>query len=310
MKQRTICKTLAVAVILLFLGLAVQPSVAITQKEAITVSPLNPDETRYLANLSMDFGENITNDNIEYEKGVTRVTGNWTVNVKITFECPENLKIVVDYEYFAELQLWEQGDRITFCDVEDTVTIINGSNPPDIDINYTQYCFGVWGKAWDLTLRIKANLTAYEFHGGEWVKLHNDDIYNEITDDIDFNRIRPSERTKTSDDDDCNICPTDVSKIRIKTLLNHLEVVTNSLKLRYGHIPEVNEKCEELSEYIDIINLWGFPITCKILVNLIDILMILAGITMGMAILYPIFIGLLIGCYGIFVTLCYPNYLI
>ena len=242
MKQRIICKGLAVAVILLFVGVGIQPAIATVQKEVIQTSTLNPDETRYLANFTMDFGEYITNETINYEKGVTRSSGDWTVNVKINFRCPENLKIVVDYEYFTELELWEQGDRITFCNVNDTVTIINDSNPPDIDIDYTQYCFGVWGKAWDLTLRIKANLTAYEFHGGEWVKLHNDDIFNETKDSIRFNRFRPAERTKTSENDDCELCPTvDLSNKQICELILGLFVFKSAQIIFYGTIDNILE---------------------------------------------------------------------
>ncbi|KYK23286.1 hypothetical protein AYK21_02760 [Thermoplasmatales archaeon SG8-52-2] len=194
MKQRTICKGLVVAVILLVLGLAVQPSVAVTQKETIPVSTLNPDDTRYLANFTMDFGENITNDNIEYESIWKRPEGNYTINVKINFRCPENLKIVVKYQYFARLTDWVTNDEIKFCDLKETETIINGSNPPDINIDYTEFCPNHARNEWFLELRIKANLTVYEFIDGEWVKLHNDDTFIEIKDIVIFNRIRPSER--------------------------------------------------------------------------------------------------------------------
>jgi len=181
MKQRIICKTLAVAVIILFLGLAIQPSVAVTQKEVIQTSTLNPDDTRYLANLTMDFGEYITNDDIEYEDIPTRLGGNYTINVKINFRCPDDLKIVIKYEYYAHIYL-DGGDVYwnTFFDVKDTITIINGSNPPDINMNSSDNLFGVWYKYWTLILKIKANLTVYEFIDGEWVKSHNDDTDKEI----------------------------------------------------------------------------------------------------------------------------------
>jgi len=51
MKQRTICKTLAVAVIILFIGLAVQPSVAVqTHKNAF--KPNNIDEEELTAKIN------------------------------------------------------------------------------------------------------------------------------------------------------------------------------------------------------------------------------------------------------------------
>lgn len=249
-------KSLVVGVIVLFIGISVQPCIAMVQKEVMKTPTINPDDTWYLANLSMDFGEYITNNRIEYEHISERPQGNYTINVKINFECPDNLKIVVRYEYFAEVEDYEVLYPITFCNVKDTVTIINGSNPPDIDIDYTEYCplhSGLYGiHLWLLTLRIKANLTAYEYLDGEWVKTHNDDIYNETTDYIYFNRIRTSERTKTSDNDDCNLCPK-VSKkqsIRIESLFNRLRRYSDTLLLSSKLNPIVRGKYKELSDNI------------------------------------------------------------
>jgi hypothetical protein len=279
MKQRIICKGLAVAVIILFLGLGVQPAVAKVEPKVIQLSTLNPDKTRYLANFTMDFGENITNDNIEYESIWERPSGEYTINVKINFNCPEDLKIVVDYEYFAETDDYEDLVRIEFCDVKDTVTIINGSNPSDIDIDYTEVCFA-GGFLWyyvatRLTLRIKAHLTAYEYVDGEWVFLHNDDAFMEITDQVIFNHIRPSERTKASDDD-CDVCPKKVSKshlVLIKSLLNRLDSLVNSLTVISKYNPIVEKKYQELSNKLFVLKeiimdnnkIRNFPVICTIL---------------------------------------------
>jgi hypothetical protein len=241
---------LTVAVIVLFIGLAIQPSVAVTQKEAITVSPLNPDETRYLANLSMDFGENITNNMIEYEKGVNRYYGDWTVNVRLKFRCPENLKIIVTYYYFAELINFNLGDVFTFCNVRETVTIVNGSNPPDIEIDYTELIYGGYNTHFRIYLKLRGILDIYEFVDGEWVYLDGDYFYDEIIDNFEFNRIRPSERTKTSDDD-CNLCPKKVSKshiVLIKSLLNRLEKYDTQLSVLSKLNSELDEKYKDFND--------------------------------------------------------------
>ncbi|KYK21655.1 hypothetical protein AYK21_04600 [Thermoplasmatales archaeon SG8-52-2] len=185
-------KSLVITVILLFLGFGIQPAIANVQKEIIEETMVNPNETRYLANFTMDFGENITNDRIEYESIRKRPEGDYTINVKINFNCPDNLMIVVKYEYFAEVFDMYILDTITFCDVKKLVTIINGSNPPNRDIDYTKFCPNQAQHDWLLTLRIKANLTAYEYVDGEWVKHHSEDIFNETKDVIIFNRVRSS----------------------------------------------------------------------------------------------------------------------
>jgi len=45
MKQRTICKTFAVAVILLFVGLGIQPTVAVTQETTDSYGKYNKNDT-------------------------------------------------------------------------------------------------------------------------------------------------------------------------------------------------------------------------------------------------------------------------
>ncbi len=192
-KNPVLYKSLVVGVIILFVGIGIQPAFAVVQNEIIGKTMVNPDETWYLANFTMDFGENITNDIIDYEEKGRIPEGDYTINVKLNFRCPENIKIVVKYEYYAEVYDLVTLYPIFFCDAKETVTIINGSNPPDIDIDYTEFCPMHARNQWLLVLRIKANLTAYEFIYGEWVKLHNDDTLEEIKDSLVFNRIRPSD---------------------------------------------------------------------------------------------------------------------
>ena len=52
---------------------------------------------------------------------------------------------------------------------------------------------------------------------------------------------------------------------RVKLLLVRLKVVTNILLLRFGNIPEVAEKCEEILDIINSNRQWDFPIICAIL---------------------------------------------
>ena len=65
--------------------------------------------------------------------------------------------------------------------------------------------------------------------------------------------------------EDCNCNPTinDSQIVRIERLLNRFESRINFILLRYGYIPEVAEKCEEM---LNIINSWEpFDIICEIL---------------------------------------------
>jgi len=55
-----------------------------------------------------------------------------------------------------------------------------------------------------------------------------------------------------NDVEDCNCKPTisDLQVVRIERLLDRLESRINFILLRYGHIPEVAEKCEGILELI------------------------------------------------------------
>ena len=57
--------------------------------------------------------------------------------------------------------------------------------------------------------------------------------------------------------EDCNCNPiNDLQVVRIERLLNRLESRINFILLRYGHIPKVEEKCEEVLELINSDGLW------------------------------------------------------
>ena len=68
--------------------------------------------------------------------------------------------------------------------------------------------------------------------------------------------------TETYDNEDCECQVVNrYDLFRVKLLLVRLKVFTNILLLRFGHIPEIKEKCEEI---LDLINS-DFPIICAIL---------------------------------------------
>ena len=67
-------------------------------------------------------------------------------------------------------------------------------------------------------------------------------------------------------EDDCE-CQ-DVNRYdlyRVKLLLVRIKVITNILLLRFGHIPEIAEKCSDILENLDLNKLQEPPIICAIL---------------------------------------------
>jgi hypothetical protein len=52
---------------------------------------------------------------------------------------------------------------------------------------------------------------------------------------------------------------------RVKLLMFRLKIITNILLLRFGHIPEVAEKCQEILDTINSDSLWDFTIICGML---------------------------------------------
>ena len=79
-------------------------------------------------------------------------------------------------------------------------------------------------------------------------------------------------RTSSDDIEDCGCEENNrISPVRVNYLLKRLEFGTKILISRYGHIPEVNEKGEELLDIIHTIY-YDFPIICKIIVPIFEIL--------------------------------------
>ena len=67
----------------------------------------------------------------------------------------------------------------------------------------------------------------------------------------------------TVEDCNCNPAISDFQVVRIERLLDRLESRINFILLRYGHIPEIREKCEGI---LDVINSDGLnEILCDIL---------------------------------------------
>jgi len=59
---------------------------------------------------------------------------------------------------------------------------------------------------------------------------------------------------------------------RVKLLLVRIKVITNILLLRFGHIPEVADKCFDILENLDLNKLQGSPIICAILEPILNML--------------------------------------
>jgi hypothetical protein len=75
--------------------------------------------------------------------------------------------------------------------------------------------------------------------------------------------------------EDCDCQEEDISNpFMVKLLLSKVEVLTNILMSKYGHIPEIKEKCQELLEIINSnrqLDKSLFPIICAILEDILDI---------------------------------------
>lgn len=67
-------------------------------------------------------------------------------------------------------------------------------------------------------------------------------------------------------EEDCGCQDVNSSDLfRVKLLMNRLKVVTKILLLRFGHIPEVRDKCQEILEIINPDNPLDVPFICDIL---------------------------------------------
>lgn len=166
----------------------------IDNKEKTLESNHGQDDARWFATLKVDFGKEIYNEKIYHLWWKLFLPeGDYYVNVKINFRCPPDKRI--DVSYHIRVVMAEEGpDKITFCDLKDTVTIINGSNPPDIDEKYVKYCFnsGYTWVGWGVDYIIKADLNVYDFVDGEWVLTDEDHIDKEVYMGKDFYESIPS----------------------------------------------------------------------------------------------------------------------
>jgi hypothetical protein len=151
----------------------------------------------------MDFGDDIYNDKICWlqKKNDVYPIGRYYVNVIVNFRCPDNRKIEISYSVKAVLEDYKggliYGDRldIVFCNFGDSVTIINGSNPPDINESYEKKCTTQGGFGWVMILRIEATLTGYKYYDGEWILNSEGYTLKEVREDINFYKSRTSSFT-------------------------------------------------------------------------------------------------------------------
>jgi hypothetical protein len=109
--------------------------------------------------------------------------------VIVNFSCPDNRKIEVNY--LVKAAFYGDERDIIFCDFEDSVTIINGSNPPDIDENYEKKCKVGYRGYW-MVLLIKATLREYKYYDGEWILNSEDDTLKEEEANINIVKSRTS----------------------------------------------------------------------------------------------------------------------
>jgi hypothetical protein len=72
---------------------------------------------------------------------------------------------------------------------------------------------------------------------------------------------------------------------RVKLLMIRLKVITNTILLRFRHIPEIAEKCEEILDVINSNRQLDYPIICGILepifLSLISVLEIIFELMLG-----------------------------
>ena len=104
--------------------------------------------------------------------------------------------------------------------------------------------------------------------------------------------------------DDCGCQPVNkVDYVRVKLLLKRVEVFTNVILSKFGHIPDVTEKCQEVSNEIkeirDIINdlkpdlPWeNYPIICTTLFILIVQILLLVEFMGVISQIFPILYNL------------------
>jgi hypothetical protein len=156
-----------------FVTPAVSKQITIDKENMLESNPEQGD-SKLLATLRMDFGEEIYNDKIKWYTKFKNPPRNYHIDLNINFECPSNRKIYVNY--YVGAKLFSHVSDIVFFDFSDSVTIINGSNPTDIDESYEKH---VYPEKWTMFLKIEATLKVYEYVDGDWVKVNEDDTLDE-----------------------------------------------------------------------------------------------------------------------------------
>ena len=100
-------------------------------------------------------------------------------------------------------------------------------------------------------------------------------------------------------DEDCIECqPVNrIDILKVKLLMIRVEAITNVIISKYGHIPEITEKYEEVLDIIDSSRVLDYPIICGILLILYNtfssLYEILADIILNHRTLYLIFFPIL-----------------
>jgi len=191
-------KLLVVGIIVLFCGISIQPCNAIVQNNERLESNTAPNglkDVKQLAKMTINFGEEIYNDKIEHISGGGHPLGRYYIQVLINFSCPSNRKLYIHYHYDARLIDWfHPFYDIVFCDKSRYVTIINGSNPPEINETYDKQLDEHY--YWVMELHISATLIVYEYINGYWRQIDDDSTNKEVRDVIWFIDSRHTERIR------------------------------------------------------------------------------------------------------------------
>lgn len=195
--MKTICvkNILIVTIIFLIVNISVQPCIAVVQNNERLESnskPTNPNDAEWFATLQMDISDEIDNQQIDWIEKRFLPVGDYYINLSINFRCPPDRKVFIKSVYEA-LFISDDG-WIVFYDGKNTTTIINGSNPPDINKSRTIYCWSA-RHAFYMTLRLKGIIRVYEYLRGEWVEIFNDTKEISVHEEVDFSKSRASERT-------------------------------------------------------------------------------------------------------------------
>jgi hypothetical protein len=124
--------------------------------------------------------------------------GRWCAKLIINYNCPSDRKIELDLHIEAELHDYDDPwwYSIEFFDINTDITIINGSNPPDIHKKVERYISAhhIWGTSYGMTLHLRVTLKEYKIYNGEWLLNSEDKINIYVTDDLYF---VPSSRART-----------------------------------------------------------------------------------------------------------------